>query len=258
MKRIFLILACIFALCAYAQDGYRKMLTDGKVWNNEDIYLNYMTGVEYRCGFSDSVCGDTLIDNLVCKKLRCVYKDSIPINTGFGDPRFDPPPAPYNYVMYEEGTKVYYVKGMDENGEITLLPIFDFSFNIGDDVGGVPVEKIDTINTKGFEYRRLIFNRPLTDGKMCWVEGIGGNTNLYLSPFNFNSFYRGFEMLSCYQDDVCIFERDDFYTKPSTIVGIGKSVSPKNGKIHDVAGRRITVPRKGEVYIKDGKKHVGK
>ena len=93
IRYVFLLLAVAFAITASAQDvpkDYKKLLTDGKVWHCIERYWN-RDFIDRN--YSDSVCGDTLVYGLVCKRIRRVYADE--------------PTKEIFYAMYEERKKVY-------------------------------------------------------------------------------------------------------------------------------------------------------
>ena len=67
-------------------------------------------------------------------------------------------------------------------------------------------------------------------------------------------------IIACYENGKCIFEWDDFFAES---ISVGISNTETDGKqpqqkMYDLTGKTLKTPRKGEVYIKDGKKYVGR
>ena len=255
MRYIFLFLV-VFSLeiptnAQKVADSYKNMLTDGKVWHCIDEY-KYFEGTNHRnLKYTDSICGDTLINGVVGKRIHRVYEDNL-IEESF-------------YAMYEKDKKVYLLEGFD-NGNVVKTILFDFNLKAGDflfpDIDAdinLFVESIDTIIVKGQEYRRLNFNYSERGQQACWVEGIGSNSRIYMTIYDIPigySFYK--YMVSCYKDGKCIFELEDFSTPATDISHVGKDIQQKPERIYDITGKRISNPRKGEVYIKGGEKYIAK
>ena len=122
------------------------------------------------------------------------------------------------------------------------------------------VESIDTISVKGILYRRFNFLDTEERGyKYHWVEGIG-TSGLYSTdigyPLTGPPGHKG--MISCYEDGKCIFESTDFTVPATGIKPVKKEVAQKLKRLYDITGKRISNPRKGEVYIKGGEKYIEK
>ena len=97
MKRILLVLFAMSCLYANAQDTYKKLLTDGKVWKCQ-LVSDYVSAVVYE-PYTVSVEGDTIVDGRECKKLSAVYDKDGWVMYGYTD-----------LIAYEENGKVYAYK----------------------------------------------------------------------------------------------------------------------------------------------------
>lgn len=259
-KLLFLILLSATAVSSKAQDGgYKPMLTDGKMWvfNHENIIHGDRI-------YTETVCGDTVVNGLTCKKIHFKYIE----------PYYGYISESY-YALYEDvdSGRVYEV---NNNYEQPLRLRYDFNLPIGSKVPVDPysieptsnyayeLQVIDSISVKGRTYKRLTFryNNPDWDIKYHWVEGIGSDSyffTMYPYPIPTDG-TTGNNMLRCYDGDELIFEAKDFKAEAistgiSTVTSTDKAAT---GKTYDLGGRAISKPRTGDVYIKDGKKYINR
>ena len=259
-KLLFLILLSATAVSSKAQDGgYKPMLTDGKMWvfNHENIIYGDRI-------YTETVCGDTVVNGLTCKKIHHKYIEPYYKNI-----------SEYYYALYEDvdNGKVYEV---NNNYEQPLRLRYDFNLPIGSNVPVDPysieptdnyaykLQVIDSISVKGRTYKRLTFRLGDADwgDEYYWVEGIGSNSyffTMYPYPLPTDG-TTGNNMLRCYDGDELIFEAKDFKAEAistgiSTVTSTDKAAT---GKTYDLGGRAISKPRTGDVYIKDGKKYINR
>lgn len=239
--KIFLMLSVLcLSLPSLAEDTYKPLLTDGKVWkyaivnaaNREDT-VGYCTA---------SVCGDTIVGERVCRKI-CVSDDS---HT-----------TPNRYIAaYEENEKVYRIK---EDGTDYLL--FDFGLKKGNDVNAGYVLDEDLITVNGQSRKRLMIDPgidDLTSESDYWiyylVEGIGVNKDEFIKL----GITTGDEyccLLSCFENNVCVFTKEDFTQTPTGIVPVNR-IRQQNKSLYNIQGNKITSPQIGEIYISAGKKYL--
>ena len=229
---------------ANAQDNYKKLLTNGKVWKCQ-LVSDYVSAVVYK-PYTVSVEGDTIVDGRKCWKISSVYDDS-------GQPAY------YwtDLVAYEENGKVYAYKHPRSDkteGDWTLM--LDFSLHKGDvatEYGSTVVDE-DSVEVNGVLYRRLDV------GLGYWVEGIGPSEDIWFANIGRPTHEEHREMLACYENGTLLFTKDDFARKAynNTEDGLWCVTVQKGtkGAAYDLGGRRLNVPRKGEVYIRDGVKRV--
>ena len=224
-----------FVLTANGQETYKPMLKDGRVWNCMEVHLNEEKNDtvirEYR------IEGTSEIDGHICYNL-CLENKLVG-------------------RYYEEGSKVFRLT--DSGWEL----LFDFSLSAGDAtprVEGVTltVDEVKTVVIKGVP-RRCLYYRFTTvgDAKLCWIEGIGsswfGPTYYYIVIGSLLSQ----KLLSVYDDDVCIFEANDFFKNGTT--GIFSSLGEmEDGGVFDLVGHRLTGKPVRGIYIQNGKKFVVK
>lgn len=177
---------------------YRPFVVEGKRW--EVVSYRY-DGLRYKS--INYISGDTVINNLQCKKL---YEQSL---------------SPTEYTaylggLYENNKKVFAVS---ERG---MKVLYDFNLNVGDKVfygnNHVSITDIDYVITDtGKRFRRIhvhvdwidefgIPDKPAS-GEFIWIEGVGSSYGPELSY----EIHNHAEVLNCYENDTCIFTYDDFF-----------------------------------------------
>lgn len=236
-------LLCTISILAAAQENYKPMLVEGKSW----LMMDEMFGPDNKFQkYTYTVCGDSIERGIKCKKVRIEY-----INPS--DPSYNTIHLPF---FEKDGCLYSFIDGISK--------LLDFNLDVGDEAAEAGrVIKKDTIFIKGKNYKRLTFEKCFGENNLpvIWVEGIGYNIDRYMTyvqrPINYpiNTY-----ILACYENGECIFEWDDFFAE-SISTGISNteadSKQPQQ-KMYDLTGKTLKTPRKGEVYIKDGKKYVGR
>ena len=223
-----------FVLTANGQETYKPMLKNGRVWNCIEVHSNEekndtMTR-EYR------IEGISEIDGHICYNL-CSKNKLIE-------------------CYYEEGPKVF--RQTDSGWEL----LFDFSLSAGDavpNIGGLMVDEVKTVVMKGVPRRCLYYPLTTDDGaKLCWIEGIGSSLS---GPCYSNVVIGSLlseKLQSVYDDDVCIFEANDFFMNTGTTSIISPFGKTKEGAtIYDLGGRKIANSQQSMskgLYIVNGKK----
>lgn len=182
---------------ANAQDGYRKMLTDGKEWHcfwNKDMSGDETDGMWL---YNVAVVGDSVINGVTYKKLCREYTETVPKGTE----RIS------YFAAREKDGKVYLYD--NEKGDVTLM---DFSLHKGDAVPSFhsqSVLKEDPVEVYGTKYRRLVLS-----GGGIWVEGIGCNIFYdtlpyfqmeYGTPYVDENYF-----FTCYDKGKLVFTENDF------------------------------------------------
>ena len=219
-------------------DSYKPMLTNGKEWKCRDV--NVMMGNH---DFTVTVCGDSIVDGLVCKKLLYKYEEG----SGYAD-RYE--------AAYEENGKVYLCDEMGKREKFILL--LDFTISEGDKVAsGMEAVDEDVATVDGQQVRRLKFDSSAADGiTTIWVEGVGASVNRFCTTMEWpTNGYVGSYMLECRDNGRLIYTAEDFQ-KGWLVNGITttEAVSNRTSATWDLSGRRIKTHNIKEVYIKDGKK----
>lgn len=228
-------------------DGYRPMLSDGKVWKTVFIhgespedstftYVNYM------------LSGKEAVDGIECYKL---YKSSAStVKWGTEDYSF------YAYLR-EDGQKVYILR----DGEWDLM--FDFGLQVGDFFKDkYEVWSISQVSL-GIQHAPFTLIQ-LRAGGGSWVPGIG---DLTLGPVN----EPGMTIPSgSFRESLCYYVEekegvlyDQSYAVDISIITYGiANVSAegvnRSSTIYDLQGRRLAAkPVKG-MYIQGGRKYVAR
>lgn len=125
------------------------------------------------------------------------------------------------------------------------------------------VKETDTIEVNGIKRRRVRFdgafayNIKKEPTECIWVEGIGSNAPDMLNfpivvpttPMSDKIF------TECYKDGKCIFTEADFHAPALTeLREIEASDKAADGTLYDLSGRRVDQPRRGQIYVSNGRK----
>jgi len=273
---LFIWLSCLSVMPIVAQDtqlGYRPFAQDEKVWETQ---VGWIMENSY-CNF---INGDTLINGKTWKKV-------------------------YNYVAFPDFGSTYYAAIRDEGKKVYAIAkgstkqrlLYDFSLKKDfivrcgvegnafgcllekdeklDTLLGFPfksylrVDKIDTINVEGQEFRR--FTLTLLDAyqeyyrtgeesfinNVVWVEGFGSGAGPFspwmpLPP-------RESIFTSCYVGKTYLFGNYFLYNADISVsVNRISSETNHDNMIIDLTGRHLnSIPQKG-MYIQGGKKWLRK
>lgn len=254
MRTLFLLMATIcFGVNADAQEKqeYKPMLVDGRVWKT--VAPSEKDWLYADLHFTRTVCGDTIVAGRTCKKIHFVWdnpQDDIPLQKD------------YYYAAFEENGKLY---ECEDNGGASK--ILDFSIHLGDHISNKNLEVVgeDTIEVNGETYRRLTFNdnNGYVEENVRWVEGIGSNYDfLYYKPTGsypiIMSYFPYAYLSECYDNGKLVFSHADFMKEP-VVNDIDQVTAEKNkGTMYNLLGQRINAPRKGEIYVQDGKKRMAR
>lgn len=115
MKKILVFVLWAFVSIAYAQE-YKPMLTDGKEWLCMLEIEGSPDGADGKWPYKITVCGESVEDGRIFKKLKKEYTDSVPKNE-----------QKISYFLaYEENGQVFRKYDFDVEGENILL-ILDFN-----------------------------------------------------------------------------------------------------------------------------------
>ena len=164
-----------------AQDDYRPLVEEGKVWT---YHYHGFNGREFNVG--RVIDGDTIIGGLAYKKI------------------YDKIGGQYQYALREEGKKVYIVYPHYEAASL----LYDFSKNAGDIINELAypliVASVDTIDIDGVKFRRMRvqdadqpveeWNDDLIHMYNFWIEGVGSESLLESSIREVGNAYN---LISC-------------------------------------------------------------
>ena len=281
-------LLALFCLITNAQQQYSSMLTDGRLWNYDNLIV---CGTQFSMpGSWIFIYGDTIIDNRECKKMynsperaEAHLPEEFVVFENLGLYGL------YDSAWYEEDGKIYRI--MKDSVEPVLM--FDFVPAAGDKLpqdesltywydDKVTSESVTNINHSQKElltFRRMRFakgdittNPELSD--WCLVEGIGGNEGILYTEFQYPPENEESYILDIFQ--YCaqyignepnghpifkyLFTRNDFLKAGSTSVNDIR-LDPKSEKsstscYFDLQGRRITGQPTRGIYIQKSKKVV--
>lgn len=239
-----------------AQDDIGSILSDGKVW----IWTGYnIDHSEFPVYFT--VVGTEEIDGKTC--WRVDKTPDIPTLSG------------QSFLLHEENGKLS-IRYEDSNGNVSWLPLMDFSMRVGEEreIGIAEVEGVyephsgdgwkvidkDKVVVDGEERERMKLAQTPHGPNAVWVEGIGvpyfeGLLTWFWYPLPDNGIVLG-EFKECQLNGKTIFTRADFGDINSVEEITDKTDA--DAPVYDLMGRRVTTTLPGSVYIRDGRKFIGK
>ena len=259
MKKIyFWVISCMMATLALAQNDYRPMVKEGKLWKGEE---RDFSSKKFQCDYA--ISGDTTINGEAYKKCHKLSFRSI----GSGQPVWQ-----YIGALREESKKVYAV----DNGQTEEELLFDFGLQVGQTVqiGGGRFEKmvlketggdgqlkltdIDTVEGEdGSTLRRFKFQlleKGATSPEIhYWIEGVGTSNYPFSWNINVASSYT-YQLYGCYEQDLPIYV-------PNTPSGIYQAKEEKATAplpLLNLHGQRLAgKPRRG-IYLQGSHKYMAK
>jgi hypothetical protein len=203
MKRAKSLIGILLLFLTASAQQFRPMLKDGKQW------LCYYTNGFCELNFCYYLKGDTIIDGEKCHKL---YASTV--NQWTGDT------LTYDDLvgaMLEDGGQVYLFS--NQHGKELLC---DFNLKVGDTAlgnGQWTVTDIKNIYAIGAVHRCLTLEQksqdPTNDNHtetQYWVEGVGSSRGFDL--------YGYLPLVSCYEDNHCIFTQWNFEDMPEKAIGV--------------------------------------
>lgn len=240
MKKMLVFVLWAFVSIAYAQE-YKPMLTDGKEWLCMLEVEGSPDGADGKWPYKITVCGESVEEGKVFKKLKKEYTDSVPKNE-----------QKISYsVAYEENGQVFRKYDFDVEGENILL-ILDFNLKKGDvatRVGEV-VTDVDYVEAYGVRRKRLKIGKYF-----YWVEGIGCDDDNGLAPrIPIPTFRICSRILKCYEGGELVFTDKDFLTNTTSIGRVADDII-QTEYLYNLQGERVFRPSKG-IYIKGSRKVV--
>ena len=230
-----------FVSIAYAQE-YKPMLTDGKEWLCMLEIEGSPDGADGKWPYKITVCGESVEDGRIFKKLKKEYTDSVPKNE-----------QKISYsVAYEENGQVFRKYDFDFEGENILL-ILDFNLKKGDVATrlGEVVTDVDYVEAYGVRRKRL----KIGDSGFYWVEGIGCDDENGLAPrIPIPTFRICSRILKCYEGGELVFTDKDFLTNTTSIGRVADDII-QTEYLYNLQGERVFRPSRG-IYIKGSRKVV--
>ena len=274
MKKILLltILSLAVVLCISAQDyagitadaadngNYIPLLKEGKVW----VWNACDEGVGYDFSVYFTVVGQEEIDGRNC--FRITQSSELEYLNG------------HEYILSEENRKVEMRFEFDD-GHAEFLPLYDFNMKPGmeSQILEVTGSKVwppnpdfvmkakaeGYVKACGHEWRKIDLEDKWTDWDVVWVEGIGAPYRYYLLTKFYgtdadNGIYLcGFR--ECIDNGETIFTMSDFgETLSVDALPSETEAIQRDAPIYDMMGRRVTSMARGGIYVRDGRKLVGK
>ena len=237
MKRYLILLAMLLAIVS-GVTAQEPIAMDGKEWHIREKIVHY---IDYSSDVYMWIAGDTIVDDIYCKKLYIHTKQLWEGSEESLEVRY----------CHQDGEKYY------QNGDL----MYDFSLEVGDEFATyvdneenkllyTVVGVGDTVLLDGLSRKYLVM-APSYEGVVIpgytdiWVEGIGSLTQGIAQ----NDFYWSggviTELQSCSYNGQCIYAKSDTY-----INNVSSNVSTP---YYDFMGRPVANPTRG-IYIKDGKK----
>ena len=204
MKRILLTYFILFLtlnIVVAREKISQPLLQTGKVWNYDYTYVD----ISFQRHHGSAIYrteGDTIIDGR--RLFWMCFSNS------------EEEGKVFRQLWCEDGGKIY---TCDEKGRTADL-VYDFTLSAGDDApdhtvsaffpDGFKVVSSDSILVRGILRKRLVLTNPGHNEKVVWVEGIGGTKGLDEPVMRMVGDGREYTLLSCYLDNKCLFEKEDF------------------------------------------------
>lgn len=240
-------------------ESSHSMLSSGKMWKWEFVTPESEHGI--------TVATVTVNDTPVYANGRPSRRVSVISE----DDAFNP----INVILSEENGSLYMYRSDNVAGtyatwaqliDFRLLPgerVFFNDYESGE-IWGTPSGVVHSVYKKyinGIERQfQRIYNENDGHEIAVWVEGVGSeNVKGLMTKFielDSGKYFRN--MLECYEDGVCVFTSEDFSRGQDSIESVHDSETTNTNLIYDLMGRRVDRVLPGSVYIRDGKKFVGK
>ena len=176
------------------QTTFLPVLSEGKSWEVATVKTDSpsdTTGI-----YDIYVAGDTLVNDITCKKIAIVPKDN--------------QKSSMTAVAYEENGKVWKIT---EDGTKELL--FDMGLDVNDSFDAGYVIKSDIITLNGVSRKRLVIDSgaDCDDYLFYVVEGIGISSDKWVFNFGVGNENEYAVMLSCKENGETVFTAEDFKMK---------------------------------------------
>ena len=248
MKNLFVI-CCLLIWTGeiFAQIDYEPFIVEGKEWLCE--WEHGITGEKRIERYM--LQGDTVIDGVVWKKM---YENEA------------------CYRVWREENKKVYALSINDSGSVPEL-MYDFYLSVGDTLLTINhtdtdnyacyrVKSQDTIVQNDCTYHlQTIHFYLVQDGEknelseVLWIEGVGSE---FCPTMNLPYVGNPTTLISCTWPDgrQYVTEYGKMYLEG--IHSIKNEKFKKNNEMYDLQGRRVTHPKKGEIYIQKGKKYINK
>ena len=88
------------------------------------------------------------------------------------------------------------------------------------------------------------------------VEGIGISKDEFVNMGLTDDTIYFYRLIACYDNGKCVFSAADFPKEGTNGLNMPKVNCPKNDQIYDLQGRKRGSIRKGEIFIRNGKKYI--
>ena len=242
---VLLLLLLLFALNLCAQQDYESFLVDGKEWR---IHSRGSIGLVTDLNEYYKISGDTLIDGRTYKKVYCHEEGTI-------DGKPISPKLVLAYLMYEEGRKVYYMVA-GQGKEPALLYDFGLQPNATFNDTDYALETVDTVEQANYKYAKYLLKSSSSQNKVTWIEGVGSTIDLICSTETLVG--ATLDLISCTWPDGRQYVTEYGKKYLEGIHAIKNEELKKNNEMFDLQGRRVTHPKKGGIYIQNGKKYINK
>lgn len=221
----------VSAIVCSATRPVHPILEDGKSWTWE-IIDPHDTG-EDMAVYNVTVCGDTIVDNIDCRRLCKSF-----VNRDYRD----------TYIAVYEDAGSLYVFSEDEKRFKKML---DLSLQTGDQVIDWSVVREDAVDVDGVTCRRLFIGDNGNEIAV-WVERIGSNTDMWMSLVD-KPIGVSMRMVECQLNGKTVFTQNDFHGTTTGTIQVTNENVTDNTVIYDLSGRQIESLTPGQIYISGGK-----
>lgn len=262
MKKFFIsFLLSIVAFAGYAQE-YKPLLVEGRTWEvDHREYVGYDEDTDEliysTCREFYTVNGDTVVAGKTYKKIDVWSQHHLPGAI---------------ILAREEDKRVYeyrqHVIESNPNGEFSMrndveIVILDFNLTDGEysEVGDISImAKTSVVDLYDGAHKSFSFY----NGNVVWIEGVGMSSDGVHTNKNqaYSTNYLGRFFKSCYDKEPGEITDDYYSSRDFDKVALGVTdivkVAKNCKKIYSLSGQQVVSPRKGDVYIQNGKKFIAK
>lgn len=156
------------------------------------------------------------------------------------------------FTAYEKDRRVY----CGTHGDSWKM--MDFNY----DVGEPTTNNTKVVSVEYTDDNRKIIILKTGDIKHCWIEGIGSDTDWVWEIPTKPTTYE-YDMFLYHDNDKIpgeFFHKDQFPIGRGVFLSGNKFIKAdaEDGKMYNLDGMEISMPREGEIFIRNGKKHINK
>lgn len=206
-KRLCFCVACLCTIATIDAESYKPILSDGKSWIVEEVYLTFVQEHPLASRLIRYEVGENVtVNDKQAKTVRGEY-----LEEGH---------ASFEYTFIEEDGKLYLY---DVGWSYSLLPLIDMTLDLNEPVtdpyssAEMKAIEVNAKTVNGSQRKELVmaYRSGTSISPDCvvatWVEGVESSSDDFIYPFpkpTGSYYYR--HLLECYDNGELIFTNEDF------------------------------------------------